>query len=91
MGQSSLWRRVLHDRRTMILPMHTRQPSDEAVVQFLELWALLLNDIPHFVSVLCGQEHPNIAAVADAGYPFEKFSFREPFRECKESSADGRC
>ena len=54
------------------------------------MWALLLDDVPHFVPVLRRQKHSNVTTVTDAGYAFEKFRLGELFWECEKSSPNCR-
>jgi len=59
------------------------------MVQLLELWTLLANDITDLASILRRKNHTRVARIAYACYPLKKLFFRELGREGKKGGADG--
>jgi hypothetical protein len=52
--------------------MHTRKTHDQSMIEFLELRSLLAYNIPHFTTILGGEEHTWITAIADPSDAFKK-------------------
>ena len=80
--------RVLLDRLRVRRPVHAGEGDDEAVVELLELRALLAHDVADLVAILARQDHAHVARVAEARDALEELRLRELGRQREQRSAD---